>query len=205
MRVSVYHNVATDAANRVIGFFGYEGGQSLVHVFQTEMDAGTGPDSAELLAERVFEACNLAPDELTGHQRTVATAYRHRGLRSLSVGDIIIIIGEGGARVVLSVDRTGYSAVTGPLTVVTAHEHGTWPWSAPARPAPAPEAITAEHPHLAIDLDTDDGRAIYELFWRVKRGQEADGSWPGADTVAVLAEWLASCGFDISASAPDLS
>ena len=131
MRVSVHHNIAPDIATRMA--YGYQPGQPLVHVFQTDISPGDGGTAADELAEWIWMACNI------GHElgqpslmRAVATAYRHCGLRSLSVGDVVAI-GEGQDRAVLSVAGSGFAAVDGPLNIVTERQHGTWPWSASAR------------------------------------------------------------------------
>lgn len=67
--------------------------------------------------------------------RTLATAYRHRGLRRPRAGDLIAI-GVGDSRTVLSVDSAGFSAVTGPLNIVTTCQHGTLPWQPGRWPTP---------------------------------------------------------------------
>jgi hypothetical protein len=287
MRASVYHNIARDEHGRMINFDGYQPGQPLVHVLEAEIDPGTGDGTAEELAERIFTACNLAPDELTGRLRTIATAYRHRGLRSQSPGDVTAV-GDGDTRVIMSVDSFGFTRVTGALNIVGTGQHGTVPWPAPvwmlhrwdrhddvvtphptdedalrqlagharsswaavagqggvpatppladqdtvdsyygpdgseggpcgdeegyslyrvelASPPPAvPPLIAAAHPHLAIDLASADGRAIYRLFRRIKAIEHGDGNWPGVDVVEALKDWLVSCGLDIGAAAPDL-
>jgi hypothetical protein len=291
MRASVYHNIACDEHGRLINFDGYRPGQPLVHVLEADIGSASGQTSTEL-AERIWVACNVPPDELGGRLRTIATAYRHRGLRSLSTGDAVILTGDK-ARVALSVARAGWSLIPGELTIVTTSQHGTvpwladrWPaavwmlhrwdrhddettphpaeedalrqlagharssWAAIARqpgvpaappstdqdavdlyygpdgseggpcgdeegyslrpvqlacPPPAvPPLIAAAHSHLAIDLTSADGRAIYHLFRRIKGIEHPDSSWPGADVIEALKDWLASCGLDVQAAAPDL-
>src|ERR1035441_2634899 len=96
----------------------------------TDARGGTSTD----VAERIWVACNVPPDELGGRLRTIATAYRHRGLRSLSTGDAVILTGDK-ARVALSVARAGWSLIPGELTIVTPSQHGTVPWLADRWPA----------------------------------------------------------------------
>jgi hypothetical protein len=285
MRVRVYHNISPDLATRLV--YGYQPGHPLVHVFETHIDPGdTDSFDPGDLAEWMWMACNtdLNPD-LEAHLRAVATAYRHCGLRSLSVGDVVAI-GAAGGEVILMADGAGFSPVGTSLNIVTGHQHGTWPWTASARtvtvwmltcwnrdreatsvhpgrgaaisalaaharrywpaavrtggapaiapasdeetvrlyythaprdngdgyelrsvqvtspPAAVPPDIAAEHPSLALDLATADGRAIYDLFRQIKR-VEADG-WSGADVVDILTGWFTSCGIDTGGGAPDL-
>jgi hypothetical protein len=133
MRVSVYHNVARDEAGRRINGFGYESGHPIVHVFEAETDLDWMPASE--LAEMVWIACNVNPDRLgSGRLATFARAYRDRRLRSLSVGDVVVL-GEGEDRMAMRADTAGFSFVrTDQLNIVTIREHGTQPWSPDARP-----------------------------------------------------------------------
>lgn len=47
-----------------------------------------------------------------------------------------------------------------------------------------------------IDPDTPEGAAIMRLFRRVKEVQQADGTWPGGDTVEQLLDWFHAVGID---------
>lgn len=133
MRVSVYHNVARDQAGRKINWFGYESGHPIVHVFEADIDVGD-EIFASALAEMVWTACNLGPDELTGRMATLARAYRDRRLRSLSVGDVVVL-GADEDRMAMRVDNAGFLFVrTDRLNIVTVSEHGTQPWPPEARP-----------------------------------------------------------------------
>lgn len=136
MRVSVYHNVARDEAGRMINFGGYESGHPIVHVFDADIDVGDEV-VASALAEMVWTAGNLDPDQLTGRMATLARAYRDRRLRSLSVGDVVAL-GEGDDgenRMAMCVDAVGFSFVrTDRLNIVTTCEHGTQPWPSDAHP-----------------------------------------------------------------------
>jgi hypothetical protein len=286
MRVRVYHNVSPDLATRMV--YGYQLGHPLVHVFETDIDPGdSDTQDADELAEWIWTACNtdLDPD-LPARMHAVATAYRHCGLRSLSVGDLVAF-DAADAEMILKVDGAGFSPVRHPLNVVTEHQHGTWPWTASARtatawvlrcwnrdqdvtsvhpgrdaaiaalatharqywtaaahsggipavppvgdeeavrlyyshpprdygdgydlrsvevtspPAAVPPDIAAEHPSLALDLATADGRAIYDLFCQIKRAEARGCS--ERDAVSILTGWLTSCGIATSSGAPELS
>jgi hypothetical protein len=141
-RVSVLHNVARDEHDRKISYFGYQDGHPLVVVF--EADIGLGDEACpSAVAEEIYVACNLDPDMLTGRMAVLARAYRDRRLRSLSVGDLVVI-GDGDGRIAMRVDDVGVSAVAGDtlkllstpeeLHQVTVREHGTHPWPPDARP-----------------------------------------------------------------------
>jgi hypothetical protein len=136
--VTVDHNVAADDAGRHLGFDGYQEGQPVVPVFA--YDAHLHDDGMpELLriAEAAFEAFNADLDMLAGIQRELATRYRDRRLRSLSVGDIVCV-GE----VALAVGRpAGWEPASGPLAEVRTREHGT-------SPLPLPGRAPGSGPHL---------------------------------------------------------
>lgn len=291
MHVSVYHNVSEDIATRTI--FGYQTGHPLVRVFETDMDtADTETPAATEVAEWAWLACNMdLGGDWHSHLTAIATAYRHCGLRSLSVGDVVAV-GDPDDRVILKVDSVGFSPVDGPLNVTTEHHHGTWPWTASARTATAwilrrwsqrehvitvhpsrdaaigelamharsswtsavtsgavfgappasdldavtqyyspadvgvnlpsgpegysirslditspraavPAAIASQHPCLALDFATADGRAIYDLFSLIKRAEER--GFPDGDIVSILTDWFTSCGINLGAEAPDLA
>lgn len=136
MRVSVFHNVARDEQGRRINWFGYEPGHPLVRVF--EADIGFGDDlGAEGMADEIWIIGNAEPERLTGARAVLARAYRARRLRSLWVGDVVVI-GDGGDGTALRVDRAGFGRVErDALTVVTTREHGTEPWPADSPPIQA--------------------------------------------------------------------
>jgi hypothetical protein len=148
MRVSVYHNIARDQHDRRIGSFGYQDGHPLVLVFEADIGADDGV-TALFMAEQTWTACNLDPGQLTGQMADLARAYRVRHLRSLSVGDIVVI-GESSDRIAMRADRAGFSPVPivalNPLTDpderrrLTAREPGTRPWPPDAHPIQIPPA-----------------------------------------------------------------
>lgn len=87
MKVTVFHNIAKDDLGRPLGFFGYETGHQMVQVFT--FDADTSGHLAA--AERAFHLFNVGDDPSYGIPSNIAVEYRARGLRSLSVGDVVVI------------------------------------------------------------------------------------------------------------------
>lgn len=87
MKIKIFHNISRDASfglNRVIGASTADQRHRLVWVFEYEDDAGYTP--AATLA-RAFDEFNIGDGEL-------AKRYRARRLRSLSVGDVVMIDGQ---------------------------------------------------------------------------------------------------------------
>jgi hypothetical protein len=83
--VTIWHNVAQDEHQRPLGMIdGYQPGHPLTPVarFHTERA------SEDVLAE-VFQLYNVGDDPDYGTPDDRALAYRHRGNRSLSVGDVV--------------------------------------------------------------------------------------------------------------------
>ena len=125
MRVTVYHNVARGPDDRHINFDGYQPGQPLVPVFAYDVELlDGGMPELLLIAERAFEAFNADPDLLTGRTRDLATRYRARSLRSLSIGDVLRL-----GDTALACDPVGFREVPGELNEVRVSEHGTHPIS----------------------------------------------------------------------------
>jgi hypothetical protein len=123
VQVIVYHNVARDQNDRHINFDGYQHGQPLVPVFTYDvalLDGGL--PELRLVAEKAFEAFNLPPELLGGRQRELATGYRARSLRSMSVGDVLRLGGTA-----LACDPAGFREVPSELNEVHVSEHGTHP------------------------------------------------------------------------------
>ncbi len=143
MRASIYHNIARDGHSQMINFGGYRPGHPLVHVLDADVEPPSGSTST-MIAESIYAACNLAPEDVTGRLRTLATGYRHRGQRSLSVGDIVCV-GE----VALAVGRpAGWEPASGPLAEVRTREHGTSPLPLQGRSpgsGPAPDPRKENH------------------------------------------------------------
>jgi hypothetical protein len=84
----------------------------MVRVFETEVPDGQHPHQ---VAERMFEAFNIGEDEL-------AQAYRARGLRSMSVGDVARV-GE----VPLACASVGWDLAAGEFNETMAGAHGSVP------------------------------------------------------------------------------
>jgi hypothetical protein len=126
VKVSVFHNVETDAAGRHVGFFGYRPGHALVRVFEAEVPVGDGTEP-QMLAELMFKVGNAPLEHLAGLEREMAESYRSRSLRSISVGDVVVI-GETP----LACGKTGWEPVTGTVSVTGAGEPGSIPL--PLRP-----------------------------------------------------------------------
>lgn len=125
MHVTVYHNVARGPDNRHINFDGYQPGQPLVPVFVYDVDLlDGGMEELLLIAETAFEALNADPDRLPARTRELATRYRARSLRSLSVGDVLRL-----GDTALACDPVGFRQVPAELNEVRVSEHGTHPIS----------------------------------------------------------------------------
>ena len=126
--VTVWHNVALDGQGRPTGMLeGYQPGDPVVRVF-TYQAAPAG--SPEQIAEEAFAICNDHPRDARGAD--LARRYYQRGLRSLSVGDVVAA-GEAG----LAVGRVGWTLVRGGLNEVRMSGCGTRPL-----PAPSPDEGT---------------------------------------------------------------
>lgn len=132
MKIRIYHNISRDASfglNTVIGPTGERGAgerHPLVWVFEYEITAidtsrieepidlgqlpgdvlwydGTDPQSALIDADQV--ALNHAFEEFNIGEGHLAQAYRARRLRSLSVGDVVMIDGR-----IYSCESAGWSS-----------------------------------------------------------------------------------------------
>jgi hypothetical protein len=125
VHVTVYHNVARGPDDRRINFDGYQPGQPLVPVFAYDVELlDGGMPELLLIAERAFEAFNADPDLLPARTRDLATRYRARSLRSLSVGDVLRL-----GDTALACDPVGFRQVPAELNEVRIREHGTQPIS----------------------------------------------------------------------------
>jgi hypothetical protein len=118
LTVSIWHNVTRDPEGRHAGFAGFTPGDEMVKVFTYDTPAsGRSPAG---IAEDAFAAFNDAP--LTEETAALARQYRQRRLRSLSVGDMVVV-GETA----LTVAPAGFAPLHGTFTPVRVHEHGTHP------------------------------------------------------------------------------
>ncbi len=59
--------------------------------------------------------------------------------------------------------------------------------------------------HPTVELGNAAGRAIVDLFDRIKRIEGAGPDWPGADVVDVLTGWFTELGIDTGAPAGSLA
>jgi hypothetical protein len=75
VKVSVFHNVETDAEGRHVGFAGYQPGHALVRVFEAEVPAGHGSEPW-MLAGLMFKAGNAPIEYLSGRDLEMAESYR---------------------------------------------------------------------------------------------------------------------------------
>jgi hypothetical protein len=122
-RVTIFHNTARDEHGHAIGFDGYQPGQPLVPVFAYDVEfLDGGVPELLLIAEQAFEMFNVDLDMLTGRKRELATQYRHKMLRSLSVGDVLMI-----GNTALACDAVGFREIPPELNEVQVSEHGTHP------------------------------------------------------------------------------
>lgn len=95
MRVTIFHNEARDALGRPLGILdGYQPGHPMREVFT--YDAGE-PAPLDQIAETAFMLFNVGDDPTFGTPDPTAVAYRARNLRSLSVGDVVVIAGRAVA------------------------------------------------------------------------------------------------------------
>jgi hypothetical protein len=118
LTVSIWHNVTRDPEGRHTGFGGFTPGDQMVKVFTYDPPAGGCSPAG--IAEDAFAAFNDAPR--SGEAAALARQYRQRRLRSLSVGDMVVV-GETA----LTVARAGFTPLRGTFTPVRVHEHGTHP------------------------------------------------------------------------------
>lgn len=100
--VQVFLNVDRDH------WFGWEPGHPVVRVFAYD----TADGNPEILAEEAFAMFNGQPG--TDAQQELTDAYYERRLRSLSVGDVLVIGGNAWA-----CKDTGFTPLSAPLNDVT--------------------------------------------------------------------------------------
>lgn len=103
MFVTVLHNTATDPEGRSLGWTGWQPTHALGWVFTLRL-----PDTAwdAAAAERVYDLLNVGDDPNYGTPDPQAVAYRALGLRSLSVGDVLVADGKA-----LAVAKFGFTEV----------------------------------------------------------------------------------------------
>jgi hypothetical protein len=119
-RVTIFHNVARDEKDQPVNFDGYAAGAPLVRVLEYD---SLRTYSAEKLAEEAFYLFNVDPCFMQPDDCEIARRYRERDLRSVSVGDVIMV---GGAAI--TVERTGFGSIdAGQLNEVYEEHHGSIP------------------------------------------------------------------------------
>jgi hypothetical protein len=99
--VVIYHNTTTDATGRPVNYDGFIPGESTleaVHLSSTELTEPTA------IAEEMFYRFNVGEDE-------DAMEYRSKSLRSLSVGDVVVMRAPSGSIVALACDRVGWKEI----------------------------------------------------------------------------------------------
>ena len=104
---------------------GYQPGDPVVAVFAYQADPGR---PAEGIADEAFAIFNDHPRDAAGAE--LARAYYGRRLRSLSVGDVVVI----GEVALAAGQPAGWEPVSGSVNEVRTCEHGTRPLPVPAEP-----------------------------------------------------------------------
>jgi hypothetical protein len=102
--VEIWHNEARDAQGRHPGFDGYRPShaKSLRRVFTYDDVIPVSGDPLSV-CYRAFSVFNAPPDALNGPDRALMASYRMERLRSLSVGDVLVLQVAGGQRVAYAV------------------------------------------------------------------------------------------------------
>ena len=92
-------------------FFGYEEGDALVRVFDLSVSAS----GVEAACEVVFAVANSYPGELfcDATYADIVAEYRAAGLRSLSVGDVLIIADDTGVKTAWACAPAGFDQLDG--------------------------------------------------------------------------------------------
>lgn len=101
-KVRIMHNVERDENTRFVGMLnGYQPGHDMLEVFVYDVD------DVDYHPEHAFEIFNQDVDWLDGRDRELAKAYRDKNLRSLSVGDVVVVDDVAHA-----VEHSGWKKVT---------------------------------------------------------------------------------------------
>jgi len=125
--VTIWHNIAVDAHGRHTAMLdGYQPGDPVVAVFTYQADpAGR---TAEEIADEAYDIFNDHPRNPEGEE-LARRYYRHRLLRSLSIGDVVVI----GEAALAAGRAAGWTPVSGGLNESRADQHGTHPLPDPGR------------------------------------------------------------------------
>ncbi|MFE9751005.1 hypothetical protein ACFYOT_39385 [Saccharothrix saharensis] len=123
MSIQVFHNLHDRAL-----LVGYQG-QPVTEVL-TYQEPPTSRSRDVDLVESAFHLCNVGDDPEAGQPDPRAVRYRHRGNRSLSIGDVVTVDGRFYA-----CQRIGWHRIAEPRQL---HErrHGTTPLHHDQRPVP---------------------------------------------------------------------
>jgi hypothetical protein len=132
MRVTAWHNIATDNKGHLIGMLdGYTHGHPLVPVATWDAPEVSVP---LVVLEEAYALLNIGDDPAFGVPDERAVAYRARGNRSLSIGDVVQA-GTTWAAVAV----TGFTPIPEPdYVAIGANRPGTT--SLPGTPDPSPGA-----------------------------------------------------------------
>lgn len=88
LTVQILHNVTTDEAGRATGWtLGYRRGDQLARVLTYSAPA----KEPTAMCEDAFRIFNVDPEHLAEEERALATQYRAHQVRSLSMGDVVVI------------------------------------------------------------------------------------------------------------------
>ncbi len=119
MRVTVYHNCATDEHGRHLGMLdGYEPGHPVTPVADLNIP---GPADPFKVLDHVYFLFNVGDDSSFGTPYDVAVEYRKRRNRSLSMGDVARIDGDWYGLL-----EDGWAPIAEPKIEITTL-HGTTP------------------------------------------------------------------------------
>lgn len=105
MHVTILHNAATDEQGRPMGFHdGYLPHHELKRVFAFTLEREGHPADDTYVLGNVYHLFNVGDDPEWGEPSPIAVAYRAKRLRSLSVGDVVILDGRA-----YQCDHSGWS------------------------------------------------------------------------------------------------
>lgn len=95
--IKIFHNLATDDEGRHLAWvFGYTPGDPLAEVFRYTVGGTVARRDDEAVCAHAFDVFNVGDDPafcVDGLPEPLAVMYRSKGLRSLSVGDVVSIAG----------------------------------------------------------------------------------------------------------------
>lgn len=92
VRVRILHNVAKDELGRSLGWMdGWHADHAMVEVFAYDSYVCPDVEAAYREAELAFRLFNVGDDPTFGEPSPIALEYRALRLRSLSVGDVVVV------------------------------------------------------------------------------------------------------------------